>query len=395
MSASEHQSAERYDLLLKGGHVIDPANQIDRTMDVAVTGNRIAAVAPDIPASRAKKAVSVEGLIVTPGLIDIHTHVYGGYRGWMFPDEHALPNGVTTVVDTGGAGWKKFEEFKDTIIAQSTTRVLAFINIVGAGMLGAVEQDVSEMDPVPCAEMIAKYPDCVVGSKTAHFAGPGWEAVDGAVEAARLSGTITMIDFAPKPTRSYRELILEHMRPGDIHTHMYAQHIPLLNEQGKVNDYVREARAQGIIFDVGHGAGSLWFRIAVPALQQGFVPDSISTDLHKYSAFIPNATMPVTMSKFLNMGMSLQEVVLRSTVNPARVIRRPELGTLNVGAEADIAVFEVLRGDFGFVDSGHAKLRGNQRLQGVLTVRAGKIVWDLNGLSWPDWKTAGQYGVIQ
>jgi dihydroorotase len=383
-----------YDLLLKGGHVIDPANGIDRPMDVAIGDRMIAAVREDISPSAARKTVRVDGLYVTPGLIDIHVHVYGGYVGWLFPDTHALPNGVTTVVDTGGAGWKTFEEFKTTIIDRSTTRVLALLNIVGAGMVGAAEGDVSEMEPVPAAEMIQRYPDVMVGSKTAHFGGPGWEAVDGAVEAARLSGTMAMIDFAPKPTRSYEDLLLQHMRPGDIHTHLYAQHIPLLNEEGIVNDYVRTARERGIIFDTGHGGGSFWFRIAVPAIQQGFPPDTISTDLHKSSALIPNATMPVTMSKFLSIGMPLYEVIERSTVRPAQVIRRPALGTLSVGAEADVAVLELLEGNFGFVDSGHAKMRGTQRLQCALTVRRGEIVWDLNGLSWPDWQTAGKYLTI-
>jgi dihydroorotase len=359
-------------------------------MDVAVTGDRITAVSADIPASQGQKVVDVAGLIVTPGLIDIHLHAFGGYQGWLVIDSHSFRNGVTTVVDTGGAGWKKFELFKETVMAQSQTRVLAFLNIVGAGMEGAVEQDESEMDPEPCAEMISRHPDVIVGSKTAHFGREGWAAVDGAVQAARLSGTIAMIDFAPQPTRSYKEMLAK-LSPGDIHTHLYAQHIPLLDENRKVNDYVIEARQRGIIFDLGHGAGSFWFRIAVPAFEQGFLPDSISTDLHRNSSLIPNAQMPETMSKCLNMGMPLQDVIRRSTVNPAQEIRRPQLGTLSVGAEADIAVLELLRGDFGFVDSGRAKMKGDQRLQCALTVRAGKILWDRNGLSAPDWETAGEY----
>jgi dihydroorotase len=383
----------KYDLLLKGGHVIDPSNNIDELMDVAIKEKKITQVAKDIPSSQTKKIINVTGLYVTPGLIDIHVHLYG-YVGWLFPDFHSFSNGVTTVVDAGGAGWKSFEEFKRTIIDTSRTRVLALLNIVGAGMLGAVEQDVSEMDPIPTAEMIKKYPDLIVGSKTAHFGGPGWEAVDGAVKAAEMSGTFAMADCSPKPTRSYKDLILSHLRPGDIHTHMYAQHIPLLNEQGIVNDYVWEARERGTIFDVGHGAGSFWWRVAVPAMKQGFVPDSISTDRHKVSSLLPNAAMMITMSKFLNMGMPLSEVILRSTVKPAKIIRRPELGTLNVGADADVAVIELLKGDFGFVDSGHAKMRGTQKLQASLTIRNGEIVWDLNGLSWPDWETAGKYTVV-
>lgn len=383
-----------YSLLLKGGHVIDPANGIDGVRDVGIREGKIARVAEAIPASQGEKVVDVGGRYVTPGLLDIHVHVYG-YDGWLFPDTHAFPNGVTTVVDTGGAGWKTFEHFKETVIDRCRTRVFAFLNIVGAGMLGPVEQDVEEMKAVPAAEMIRRHPDVLIGSKTAHFQGPGWEAVDGAVEAAALSGTFAMVDFAPKPTRSYRELLLERLRSGDIHTHLYAKHIPLLDEGGKVNGYVREARERGVLFDLGHGAGSFWFRIAIPAVKQGFGPDSISTDLHKSSALIPNATMPVTMSKMLNLGMPFREVILRSTAEPARMIRRPELGTLSVGAEADVAAFRIEEGAFGFVDSGHAKMRGTRRFQCVLTVRAGQIVWDLDGLSWPDWETAGKYDVIR
>ena len=158
-----------------------------------------------------------------------------------------------------------------------------------------------------------------------------------------------------------------------------------------MNDYVREARDKGILFDLGHGAGSFWFRIAVPAIEQGFLPDTISTDFHKYSALLPNASMNTTMSKCLNMGMALEDVVMRSTRNPARVIRRPELGTLSIGAEADIAVLELEYGEFGFVDSGHARMRGDRRLRCLLTVRAGQVVWDLNGLTRPDWDKAGNY----
>ena len=384
-----NNTERNYNLLLKGGHVIDPKNNIDETMDVAIKSNKIAQISKDIPSSKAQKTVDVAGFYVTPGLIDIHVHVYGGYQGWLFPDAHSFRNGVTTVVDAGGAGWKSFEEFKETIIEKSKTRVFALLNIVGAGMLGAIEQDVSEMDPVAAAEMIKKYPNYILGAKTAHFAGPGWEAIDGAVKAAELSNTIVMVDTRTIPTRTYKDILLSHLRPGDIHTHIYAQHITLLNEQGVVNDYVWEARERGLIFDVGHGSGSFRWRVAVPAVKQGFVPDTISTDLHKMSALMPNATMMATMSKFLNMDMSLHEVILRSTVNPARVIRRPQLGTLTVGADADVAVIELLKGDFGFVDVGHARMRGKYRLQCALTVRNGEIVWDLNGISCPDWETAG------
>ena len=377
------------DILLKGGHLIDPQNNLDGLADVAIKDGKIAAVAPHLP-DQASQTIDLTGLYVTPGLVDIHVHVYGGYFGWLFPDPHALPNGVTTVVDAGSSGWKDFEDFKKTIIDPATTRVLAFVNIVGAGMTGPPEQDTTQMQPEPCAETIRQYPEDTVGTKSAHFGGPGWEASGGAIEAARLSDTIAMIDFAPKPTRSYQEL-LERMSPGDIHTHIYAAHIPLLDEHQKINDYVRSARQRGVIFDTGHGGGSFWFRIAVPAVEQGFPPDTIGTDLHKSSRVFPNATMPATMSKFLAMGMPLQDVIYRSTQKPAQVIRRPELGHLSVGAEADVAIFSLLKGDFGFVDSGRARMKGTQRLEAQMTLRAGQVVWDLNGLSRPDWQNAGDY----
>ena len=281
-------------------------------------------------------------------------------------------------------------DFKRTIIDPAQTRVLAFVNIVGAGMIGAPEQDVSEMDPALCAEAIEQYREHVVGAKSAHFGGPGWESAGGAIEAARQSNSIAMIDFAPQPTRSYEEL-LERMSSGDIHTHLYAAHIPLLDANKKVADYVRQARQRDIVFDTGHGNGSFWFRIAVPAMAQNFPPDTISTDLHKASRMLPNATMPITMSKFLNLGMPLQEVVYRSTYRPAEVIRHPELGHLSVGAEADLAAFALYEGDFAFVDSGRARMQGRKKLECELTLRAGRVVWDLNGRSLVDWDKAGEY----
>ncbi len=378
-----------FDIIIQGGHLIDPKNDIDGPADIAVKDGLVAAVAERIEPSSAK-VIDVSGLYVTPGLIDIHVHVYGGYQGWLFPDQHALPYGVTTVVDTGGAGWKDMADFKRTIIDPAQTRVLAFVNIVGAGMIGAPEQDVSEMDPALCAAAIEQYREFVVGAKSAHFGGPGWESAGGAIEAARQSDSIAMIDFAPQPTRSYEEL-LERMSPGDIHTHLYAAHIPLLDEDKKVADYVRQARQRGIVFDTGHGGGSFWFRIAVPAMAQDFPPDTISTDLHKSSRMLPNATMPITMSKFLGLGMTLKEVVYRSTHKPAEVIRHPQLGHLSIGAEADLAAFALHEGDFAFVDSGRARMRGQQKLECELTLRAGRVVWDLNGRSLVDWDKAGEY----
>jgi dihydroorotase len=195
-----------------------------------------------------------------------------------------------------------------------------------------------------------------------------------------------MFDFWPRPDRSYAELILKKMRPGDIHTHVFAQQFPILLPDGKINPILAEARARGVIFDVGHGAGSFWFRNAVPAVKQGFIPDSISTDLHTGNFTV--LSMTNVMSKFLAMGVPLNDLILRSTLNPAREIHRPELGTLSVGKDADIAVLEQLNGSFGYIDCGFARMDAKVKLVARMTVRAGRIVYDPSGLSMVEWEKA-------
>jgi dihydroorotase len=277
------------------------------------------------------------------------------------------------------------------VIDRSDTRLLAFLNIVGAGMYGReVEDNVEEMDVDAAVRMVRKHPETIVGIKTAHFQPPTWDAVDRAIRAAELSNTVAMIDFHPKPGRGYPEL-LERMRPGDIHTHFYGRLTPQRDQNRKVQPYMWEARKRGILFDVGHGSGSFWFRIAVPAIEQGFLPDTISTDIHKQSIMLPRADLLTTMSKFLNIGLTLEQVIERATVNPAKAIRRPELGGLKEGATADIALIKLDTGSFGYLDSGHGRLVGDKRLRCALTVRAGKIVWDADGVSLTDWKNAGPY----
>jgi len=382
-----------YDLLLKNGHVIDPANKRNGRFDIAIVGDKIARVGTDLPAAHARVVVEASQYYVTPGLIDIHTHFDAqGADLSLQADHNALPNGVTTAVDAGSSGWKNFEAFKTKVIDRSKTRLLAFLNIVGAGMYGPeVENNVQEMDPEAAARMVLKYPKIIVGIKTAHFQPPTWDAVDRAIKAAELSKTIVMVDFSPKPGREYPDLILKHLRPGDIHTHFYGRITPQLDEQKKVQPYMLEARRRGVLFDVGHGNGSFWFRIAAPAIEQGFLPDTISTDIHKRSIMLPRANMTTTMSKLLNLGMTIQQIVERTTVTPAKAIHRPELGTLSEGAVADIAVLELQQGKFGFLDSGHAKLIGDKKLRCVLTVRNGDVVWDTEGLSLTDWTKAGPY----
>jgi dihydroorotase len=390
--------AQDYDLLLKGGHVVDGKNKISGVRDVAIKDGRIAEVAPSIDPSKAHKTVNVAGLYVSPGLVDIHVHVYAGtgrrgvYDGdnSVYPDGFTFRSGVTTVVDAGSSGWRSFPDFKDRVIDRSRTRVLALLNIVGAGMDGPPEQNLKDMEPQPTADMAMKYRDTVVGVKTAHYAGPEWTPVENAVKAGTIANIPVMVDFGNfRPERPFQDLVLKKLRPGDIYTHTYLGAVPMIDDEGRVMPYLFEARKRGVIFDVGHGGGSFLWRQAVPALKQGFIPDSISTDLHITSMNAGMKDMLNVMSKFLIMGMSLDEVILRSTWHPAREIKREELGNLSVGAPADVAVLRLINGDFGYVDVAGARKKGTQKLISELTVRNGLVVWDLNGISREDWDKLG------
>jgi len=406
MAKSQSDTAPSFDLLLKGGHVIDPANGLDTQLDVGINGHTIACVAPDISADATKAAsvVDVSDYYVTPGILDIHTHVYptvrqaDTYVEGLNADAHLLAAGVTTTVDAGTVGWQGFPDFKTHYIDPAQVRILAFLNIADGGMIRAnSEQHTHAMRPQLVAALAEAYSDVIVGIKTAHYwtkepwdaQHPPWASIDNALEAGDLCAKPIMVDFWPRPpTRSYPELILNKLRPGDIHTHVFAQQFPIIDKHGQVYDHLFQARERGVIFDLGHGAGSFWFRNALPALKQGFPPDSISTDLHLGNIYGAVLSMLTTMSKYLSMGMPLQEVIMRSTITPAQEIGRPELGTLSVGAEADIAVFKHLTGEFGFIDCGRAKIRGKEKLDCMLTLRAGKIVYDPTGLSMPEWENA-------
>jgi dihydroorotase len=393
-----HVSAQqKYDLLLKGGHVIDPKNRISAVRDVAIADGKVAAVAASINPSEAFKVVDASGHYVTPGLVDIHVHVYAGtgergsYAGdnSLYPDGFALRAGVTTIADAGSSGWRTFEDFKQRIIDRSKTRVLALLNIVGNGMRGEkFEQNLADMEAKPTAEMALRYKGVIVGIKTAHYAGPEWAPVERAVEAGTQANLPVMVDFGNnRPERPMAELVTKKLRPGDIYTHAYSGLRNEQDESGRVNPGMWEGRKRGVIFDVGHGGGSFAWRIAVPAMKEGFLPDSISTDLHIGSMNSGMKDMLNVMDKFLAMGMSVDDVILRSTWSPAREIKHEELGHLSAGAPADIAVLRLERGTFGFVDMYGARMRGTQKLTCELTLRDGKVVYDLNGMTRPDWTT--------
>jgi dihydroorotase len=403
-AAGTRQQAPSFDLLIRNGRVIDPGNGIDAVLDVAVSGAKIARVAANIDPAQARRVVDATGLHVVPGLIDIHAHVFFGTEKDAYlsnadtavqPDTHSFRSGQTTLVDAGGAGWRNFLQFKEQVIDRARTRVLSFINIVGSGMKGGpVEQNLADMDARLTAMRIRQHPGVIVGIKVAHYGGPEWDPVTRAVAAGREMNVPVMVDFGVHtPPQSLEDLLLQHLRPGDILTHTYAHvagRIPIVDESGKVRPYVLAARKRGVIFDAGHGGGSFLFRQAVPALKQGFAPDVISTDLHTGSQNSGMKDILNTMSKFLNMGMTLEDAIKANTSKAAEVIKRPDLGRLSVGAEADIAVLNLRRGRFGFIDTSGGKMLGDQKLECELTVKAGTVVWDLNGISRPLWTEVPQ-----
>ncbi|MEJ7693092.1 amidohydrolase/deacetylase family metallohydrolase [Daejeonella sp.] len=383
-------NAQEIDILLKGGHVIDPKNNINSKLDVAIVAGKIFRVADNIPSNTAKNTIDVTGLYVTPGIIDMHAHVLSPGRPQA--DAFSFRAGVTTIVDAGSTGWRNFPLYKSLTIDKSQTRILAFLNVVGGGMLSRYEeQDVNDMNPVMNAYMIKRlYPGVLVGIKSAHYWGD-FTSVDKAVESGKLANVPVIVDFGEHtPTNSIESLFMKHFRPGDIFTHTFSEinggRESIVDEATrKVKPFVFAAQKRGIVFDVGHGAGAFNFNQAIPAFKQGFSPNTISTDLYQLSMNGAMKDMSNVMSKFLAMGMPLQDVILRSTWNPAKVIKRPDLGHLSVGTEADIAVFNLEKGKFGFMDVRRSKVIGTEKLEAQLTIRAGRVVWDLNGLSVPEW----------
>ncbi|MEG1550249.1 MAG: amidohydrolase/deacetylase family metallohydrolase [Ruthenibacterium sp.] len=391
------------DLVLIGGHLIDPANNKDGIFDIAVKDGKILSIDRDLSQLSAKKRVMLSGLYVVPGLVDMHCHVYPHFPlaadglPCIEADAHLFQHGVTTCVDAGTCGTRDFIRFKEDIIDRSCVRIFAMINIAHGGMVNLeTEQDYHNFHPKAVAALASAYPELVVAIKTAHYwvgkpfdaLHPAWASVDATIEAAQLCGLPAMFDFQPTlPERSYESLILNKMRPGDIHTHIYAQQFPILLEN-KLNPALLKARERGVLFDLGHGAGSFWYRNAVPAFEQGFAPDTLSTDLYFDNVNGPVFGLTSIMSKYWNIGMNLNEIIFRTTKRPAQVIGHPELGDLSIGSCADIAVLETREGNFGFADGGHAKMCGTKKLDCVLTVRAGQVVYDANAITMPEWETA-------
>ena len=392
--------AQSYSIVIKGGHLIDPKNRIDALMDIAITDGKVVQVAKTIDATGARQVVDAKGMYVTPGLIDIHGHVFYGTEPDHYlsnglvavsPDGFTFRVGVTTIVDAGGAGWKSFPAFKKNIIFNSKTRVLSLLNIVGEGMRGGVfEQDTSDMDAKMAAQVALENKNDVVGFKVAHFQGPSWAPVDHAVAAGKLADMPVMIDFGGNtPPLPLADLFLKHLRPGDIFTHTYTLlegnvRETIVDEATKqVKPFVWEARKRGIVFDVGYGGASFNYSQAIPAVKSGFYPTTISTDLHTGSMNGSMKDILSIMSKFVGMGMDVASVIRASTWEPARVIKRENLGHLSVGAIADVAILTMREGKFGFYDKTGYKVPGNKKFECEMTIMGGKIVYDLNGIVYP------------
>jgi dihydroorotase len=386
-----------YRLLIKGGHVIDAKNSIDEVMDIAIQDNKIVRVARTIDTLMAQQVIYAKGMYVTPGLIDIHAHVFYGFDPDSYlsggtvavlPDQSTFRSGVTTVVDAGGAGWRSFGTFKKNIIDVSKTRVLSLLNIVGEGMRGIenYEQNVSDMDAKRTADTALAHKKDIVGFKVAHFTGSEWTPVQRGVDAGKFANMPVMIDLNSL-FFSIEELFTKYLRPGDIYTHTFIQSSrgvvdPIVDlKTRKFKPFVLEAQKKGIIFDVGFGGGSFNFNQALPALKAGFYPNTMGTDLHQGSVNGAMKDQMNVLSIFLSMGMKIPELIKASTWTPAQVIKREELGNLSEGSVADIAIISMRNGNFGFRDVAGNKYWGKQKFECEMTIRDGKIVYDLNAIA--------------
>jgi dihydroorotase len=372
-----------HDLILKGGHVIDPSQRIDAVMDVAFKAGKVSGIAKSIKPDAGAEVRDVKGAIVTPGLIDLHTHVYwGGTSLGIDAEEFCRTSGVTTAVDTGSAGPGNFMGFRKHVIEKSQVRILAYLHVSFAGifafsptiMVGESEEP-RLLAPAECAEVAAQHRDLLVGIKVRvgrHSSGTqGWAALKMALEVADKVGMPLMVHI-DHPPPSYEDVI-GLMRPGDVLTHAFRPfpNTPV-NAQGKVKAEVIAARKRGVLFDIGHGKGSFAFETARGMLANGFKPDVISSDVHALCINGPAFDQVTTLSKFLCMGMSLSDVIATSTVNPAMAMKRPELGSLKVGSVGDATLLTVKDGKFDYVDVVGEHLEGQKKIVSEGVVIAGK-----------------------
>jgi dihydroorotase len=380
-----------YDLVIRGGRVIDPAQGIDGPRDVAFKDGRVAALEATIEAGAAREVISAAAKLVVPGLIDLHTHVYwGGTSLSVQPEPVALRSGATTLVDAGSAGPGNFHGFRAHIIERTPVRILPYLNISFAGIFAfsksvmvGESSDVRLLDARECLEVAQRHRDLVVGIKVRvgrnTSEGYGVFPLELAIEVAQELGLPVMahIDFPPPS----RKDMLARLRPGDVLTHCYRPFPNAPVVRGEVRAEMWEARERGVIFDIGHGMGGFGFASTRPMLEAGFLPDVISSDVHILCEHGPAFDLLHTMSKLMCLGMPLTEVIRATTARPAEALRRPDLGTLAPGALGDATVLDLAEGAFDYVDVMGERLQGEQRLEVDAIVLGGRL--------WPANDTAG------
>jgi dihydroorotase len=373
--------ARKYEVLLKGGRIIDPSQSMNAVADLAIAGGKVAAIAAEIDASEATRTVRVGGQIVTPGLIDLHVHGFAGLSHWGLDlDPYCIARGVTTGVDAGTSGADTFDGFRRHVIERSRTRVLAFLNISRVGLVAEPGEliDIRMID-APAALRAAKaHADVIVGLKVRcgrNYSGPNdLHAVKQARIVCDEIGKPLMIHVNTPHTPF--DQILKETRPGDIVTHAFrrAGTGGVVGPENRVSDHIREARSRGILFDIGHGSGGFSFAATEIALKANFLPSTISSDIHAPSALGPVFDLPTTVAKLMVLGVPLEKVVELVTSAPAKAIGRSgEMGSLKPGCPADVAVFDLVQGDFPLVDSQGEVRRAKQKLAPVLALRGGRI----------------------
>jgi len=370
------------ELLLQGGRVLDPAQDLDELLDVAVAEGRIAALAPSLSRPDRGRIIDVSGLLVTPGLIDLHTHVFAGQDLGVDSALWAPPSATTTLVDAGSAGAHLFNAFRQGYIEPARERILAFVNISTIGttsiLLAGEAENLNYCSSDICARCVEEHRDVALGVKiraSGNVVGRnGIKPLEAARKAADQANVPLMVHVGPSPP--LLEEILHLLGDGDILTHCFTGFDNrLITEGGEPRRDVLAARDRGVVFDVGHGMAAFDAEVAASMISAGFLPDVISTDVHAY-ALDSVRDFPTTISKFLALGVELDQAIKRSTSVPARLIARPELGSLEIGTAADIAVFAVEEGSFMYADTGGTSFAGTSRLSTRYTILGGQVVYE-------------------
>uniref|UniRef100_A0A831X6C6 Amidohydrolase/deacetylase family metallohydrolase n=1 Tax=Thermorudis peleae TaxID=1382356 RepID=A0A831X6C6_9BACT len=377
-ATSAEGAAPQFDTVILGGHVIDPGAGVVGQFDVGIREGRIAAVEPSLASARAERVIDARGQIVTPGLIDLHTHVYWGVTYWgIEADPVAARSGVTTWLDVGSAGSYTFPGFRRYIVEPSRVRIYALLNLSAIGLVAPTWEfaNLDYCDLELAAQIVERNRDLILGIKARidrnTTRGVGVRPLELARELADGLGLPLMVHIGQGPPTIDEVAAL--LRPGDILTHCFTGGtMRILTEDGKVHPVIRELHDRGLVLDIGHGAGSFSFPVAEALLEQGLLPDVISSDIHQLAIQGPMFDLPTTLSKFLALGMSLPEVIERATVAPARVIGRQDLGTLKPGSLADVALFRIEEGEYTFYDVEMTSRRGTKRLVNTLTLLGGE-----------------------